>query len=94
MSPPVIAIDESVAEAAVETVLKALGTSLRHYMPETKKAAIVAMGAVLANERDRSAQIADEVCEDLVRSHAVGDIHLGAGMAAAAIRRGHGETIQ
>jgi hypothetical protein len=33
------------AEELVELVCKALGTSLRHYMPTTKRAAIEAAGA-------------------------------------------------
>ncbi len=55
-------IPEPVAIAALETILRPLGTSLKHYMPVHKAAAIEAMQGVLAaqaeHERERCAKIA------------------------------------
>lgn len=44
-APPVIA--DEVVIAAIEAVLKPLGSALRHYMPSAKAVAVVAMRAVL-----------------------------------------------
>jgi hypothetical protein len=55
-------IPEPVAEAAIDTILKPLGTRLRHYMPVHKAEAIKAMQGVLAAERDR---VVSEVAQEL-----------------------------
>lgn len=45
--------DEAAIIAAIDAVLRSLGSAeFRHYMPASKSAAIGAMRAVLANERD------------------------------------------
>ncbi len=46
-------IPDEVCIAALELVLKPLGTSLRHYMPVHKADAIAAMRGVLTAERER-----------------------------------------
>lgn len=43
--------------------------------------------AILA-ERERCASQAEAIVDDLKGSHAIGDLHLGAGMVVAAIRKG------
>jgi len=49
-------IPDEVAIAALELVLKPLGTSLRHYEPRHKVAAIEAMRGVLMAERERETE--------------------------------------
>lgn len=60
--PPAIA--DAVCIAALELVLKPLGTSLRHYMPASKAAAIEAMRGVLAAQDEQSRERAATVCDE------------------------------
>jgi len=83
-------IPEAVVIAALETVLKPLGTSLRHYMPTSKAAAIEAMRGVLAAQdaqsRERSAGIVDDTANAVV---AVDELSaIGLRSIASAIRGG------
>lgn len=54
-------IPDAVAIAAIETILKPLGTSLRHYMPASKAAAIATMKTLLAAQQQRFLFAVEEV---------------------------------
>jgi hypothetical protein len=61
-------IGDAVVFTALETVLKPLGTSLKHYMPVSRAEAIKAMRGVLQavrdQERERCAEIAKKALMD------------------------------
>lgn len=67
-------VPSEVAEAALETVLKPLGTSLRHYEARHKEACLTAMSGILTatqerariEERERAAKIIDAMHDAMV----------------------------
>ena len=55
-----VTLPDEVCIAAINLVFKPLGTSLNHYMPVHKSAAIEAMRGVLLAQRDHNLQLARE----------------------------------
>ncbi len=63
-------IPDAVVIAAIELVLKPLGTSLRHYEVRHKTAALEAMRGLLMAERERAASITDAANAHYAREQA------------------------
>lgn len=60
-------ISDAVCIAAIETVLKPLGSaSIKHYMPGPKADAIAAMRGVLTAQAERDAALLDEVVDGML----------------------------
>lgn len=84
-----MSIPDAVCIAAIETVLKPLGTSLRHYEARHKIAAVEAMRGVLQAERER----AESFCDTFDGPASDSDFVTGQATAAQQIRAAiRGET--